>query len=272
MGKFDGILICTDLDGTLLRNDKTISRENLRAMEYFKSEGGLFTIVTGRMPYYSGEIFDAVRPNAPVGCSNGGGLYDVEKACYIWQLPLPESAKELIALVDEKFPNTGVRVNGFYESWFCKENDLVLKIRESRKLPPTGYHYTQVPAAMAKVTFVDEGEKLIPLRAAVESHPLAKEFTLVLSEETLYEILPKGVGKHLTVEKLTEVLQLDPKKVIAVGDYYNDLTMLQAAGVGVAVANAVPEVKAAADYVTVSNEEHAIAQVIADLEQGVLKL
>ena len=55
MAKFDGILICTDLDGTLLKKDKTVSRENLDAIEYFKANGGYFTYVTGRMPFFSYE-------------------------------------------------------------------------------------------------------------------------------------------------------------------------------------------------------------------------
>ena len=50
MGKFSGILLCTDLDGTLYRNDKTVSDENLDAIEYFKNKGGLFTFITGRVP------------------------------------------------------------------------------------------------------------------------------------------------------------------------------------------------------------------------------
>ena len=69
----DGILICTDLDGTLLRNDKSISRENSEAIEYFKGEGGYFTFITGRMPYTSRRLYDMVKPNAPIGCINGGG-------------------------------------------------------------------------------------------------------------------------------------------------------------------------------------------------------
>ena len=55
MGIFDGILICTDLDGTLLANDKSISDENLRAIEYFKENGGYFTFVTGRTPFYTAD-------------------------------------------------------------------------------------------------------------------------------------------------------------------------------------------------------------------------
>ena len=53
MKKFEGCLICTDLDGTLFRSDKTVSKENIDAIEYFKSEGGYFTFVTGRMPFFS---------------------------------------------------------------------------------------------------------------------------------------------------------------------------------------------------------------------------
>ena len=56
------------------------------------------------------------------------------------------------------------------------------------------------------------------------------------------------------------------------GDYFNDIPMLKKAKVGIAVANALPEVKAAADYVTVSNEEHAITKIISDIEEGRIKI
>ena len=72
VGKFDGILICTDLDGTLYKNDKSISPKNCEAIEYFKQEGGLFTFVTGRMPFFVSNIYETVEPNVPFGCINGG--------------------------------------------------------------------------------------------------------------------------------------------------------------------------------------------------------
>ena len=72
--------------------------------------------------------------------------------------------------------------------------------------------------------------------------------------------------------RLADALGIDMSRVVAVGDYHNDIEMLRAAGVSVAVANAVDEVKAVADYVTVSNDEHAIAKVIEGLDKGILKL
>ena len=76
MGIFDGILLCTDLDGTLLKNDGSISSENLEAIEYFKREGGAFTFVTGRPHYIAHDICEMIKPNVPFGCLNGGGVYD----------------------------------------------------------------------------------------------------------------------------------------------------------------------------------------------------
>jgi hydroxymethylpyrimidine pyrophosphatase-like HAD family hydrolase len=69
---------------------------------------------------------------------------------------------------------------------------------------------------------------------------------------------------------MCELLGIDPRRSIAVGDYDNDVSMIKAAGLGIAVANAMPSVMAVADAVTVSNEEHAIARIIYDLDSGKL--
>ena len=93
MKKFEGILICTDLDGTLLRDDKSISKENLEAIEYFKAEGGYFTFVTGRLPYFVQNIYNTVNPNVPFGCSNGGAIYDHREKKYIYSKELSKEAE-----------------------------------------------------------------------------------------------------------------------------------------------------------------------------------
>ena len=99
MGKFDGILLCTDLDGTLYSDDKTVSRENLDAIEYFKSEGGLFTFITGRPPVTAVDICKTIHPNAPYGCFNGGAIFDPAKNEYLWSMDLPRDAEELVAAI-----------------------------------------------------------------------------------------------------------------------------------------------------------------------------
>ena len=109
MKKFEGILICTDLDDTLFTDDKKVSKQNLDAIEYFKAEGGLFTFITGRVPKTSIEIFKKVKPNAPYGCINGGGIYDGYKDEYLWTQYLDNKALEIVKSVDENFPQMGIR-------------------------------------------------------------------------------------------------------------------------------------------------------------------
>ena len=84
--------------------------------------------------------------------------------------------------------------------------------------------------------------------------------------KTLFEILPNGVDKGTLLTKMAELVGIDMKRTVAVGDYNNDVPMLRAAGLGVAVSNAVASAREAADYITVSNEEHAIAKIISELQ------
>ena len=271
MGKFDGVLICTDLDGTLYRNDKTISAENKEAIEYFKREGGWFTFITGRMPYYSRRAYEAVNPNVPYGCINGGALYDGAAQAYVAKTPLPEGAEELIAHIEQQFPKVGIQVCCFDKTLFCKENEVTVVFRQLTGVPYLAAHYRDVKEPKGKVLFCcAREEEILGVEEALKAHPLAEEFAFIRSERSLFEILPKGVHKGVALQKLIEHLGADPRKTIAIGDYNNDISMLKAAGIGIAVANATAEAKAAADRITVSNEEDAIAQIIEDIENGII--
>ena len=270
MAKFDGVLICTDLDGTLLRNDKTVSKENREAIEYFKREGGYFTFVTGRLPYYSHEAYNAVNPNAPFGSVNGGALYDGERGEYVKKCELSAGFVELIECIDEKFPTVGIQVCCFDKTYFSKDNEAMVKFRAATHLPRLVRSYREVSEPVAKIIFVTDDEReILAVEGALREHPLAHRFDFVRSERTLFEILPKGVNKGLAIKNLVVHLGVKPEKTIAIGDYDNDVGMLREAGVGIAVANASPSAREAADVITVSNEEHAIARVIYDLEAGV---
>ena len=272
MKKFEGVLICTDLDGTLLKNDKSISRENSEAIEYFKAEGGKFTFVTGRMPYFSEAARDMVKPNAPIGCINGGGIYDFEEGKYVCAEILPREALDLVEYALANIKGMGVSVYTFERIYFSAENSAMEEFRKATGVANAVMPYRDITLPIAKIVFGDENLKSKEKLATIlNEHPMAKDFDFVSSERTLYEILPKGVNKGAVLPKLSAYLGIDSSRTIAIGDYNNDIPMLKAAALGIAVATACPEAKAAADYVTVSNEEHAIARIISGLENGEIK-
>lgn len=273
MGNFDGILICTDLDGTLLKNDKTISDENIEAIEYFKREGGYFTFVTGRMPFFVSYVFNTVKPNVPYGCINGGGLYDGTKEEYVWTLVMPDNVIDLIKHIDNNFPDVGIQINTFHKAYFCKDNKAMKDFRKATNLENLVCDYNDVKEPIAKVLFGSENNnEILQIEKTLKSHPLANEFCFIRSEKILYEILPKGSGKGVSIVNLCNYLNIDARKTIAIGDFNNDISMFKAAGKGIAVSNACKEALDAADSITVSNEEHAIAKVIYDLESGKISL
>lgn len=121
MNKFDGILVCTDLDGTLLNDNSAVSRENLEAIEYFKSEGGRFTFITGRMHFFATDFYKEVGANAPFGCINGGGIYDCDNSRYVWRDPIDRSVLELVEYVDERIEGMGIQINTFEHSFFKRQ-------------------------------------------------------------------------------------------------------------------------------------------------------
>lgn len=273
MGKFDGVLMCTDLDGTLLCRDQTISRENRDAIGYFKAEGGLFTFVTGRMPFFVQDMYTAIEPNCPFGCINGGGLYSHTAGKYVWKKELPAESMELAAYAEREIPDLGVQVNLFDRIYFCRENEATACFRAVTRVPDLRGRYEDITEPIAKIVFCVQDESHIErLAALLAEHPLAERFSFMRSERTLYEILPKDVSKGTVLAKLAELEEIDLRRTVAVGDYNNDIAMIRTAGLGVAVANARPEVKAAADFITVDNEHHAVAAIIDGLGSGRLTL
>ena len=271
MKKFDGILICTDLDGTLFTTDKKISTENHNAIEYFKANGGMFTFITGRMYFYANEAYKMVRPNVPVGCANGGAIYDYQAKKYIWLTTISKSAINVLEYIDENYPDIAFLINTPERIVFCKDNSAMAKFRKNSGVPYNVCDFRNFDEDISKIIFADEDESKIDLIADIlNNHPLASEFDFVRSEHDLYEILPKGFNKGTILERLAEHLNVPMKKTIAIGDYDNDISMIEKAGIGIAVSNACDAAKKVADVITVSNNEHAIAKIISDIESGKL--
>ena len=119
----------------------------------------------------------------------------------------------------------------------------------------------QIPTGCIKVLFATDEKTMDELIEYIGNKDY-KHLDFLRSAKEYYEILPPGVTKGSALVKLCEILDVDIKNTIAVGDYNNDIQMIMNANLGVAVANAPQEVKDCADFVTVSNDQNAIAAVI----------
>ena len=181
---------------------------------------------------------------------------------------LPRDVEELVCEVDRRLPEMGIQYNTRKGVYFNKDNAAQVRFRALTGLPNLACPYTEVEEPAVKIVFAHLEEAMMEeLIRLLRCHPRAHEFDFIRSEKILYEILPKGVSKGAVLCKMAELLGIEMKRTVAVGDYNNDISMIRAAGIGFAVANGVPEVKAVADHVTVSNEEHAIARIIGELDR-----
>lgn len=272
MGKFDGLLLCTDLDDTLLTTDKKVSEENKKAIEYFKSEGGLFTFTTGRVPAGASLMLKYARPNAPMVCFNGAGIYDFEHDKLLWSHVLDEEAHRAVEYMDKMFDFIGIEVCTAKSTYFCRINKVLEKQKAFENLPDNYIDYRDIEEDWIKVLFMVEAEHMTAIRAAVAKSPFANSYTFVQSSPWYYELLPKGASKGEGLMVLADLLGVDRNKTIAVGDNENDLMMVKTAKVGCAVENAVSDVKNAADYITKDNNSSAVADVIGAIENGKIKV
>ena len=111
-----------------------------------------------------------------------------------------------------------------------------------------------------KFLMLDDGDYLAMVEPRVKA-ALGRDYSVYRSEPFFLEIMPKGIDKAKSLERLLDSLGMGREQMIACGDGYNDLTMIRYAGLGVAMENAVLPVKNAADYVTASNDEDGVALV-----------
>lgn len=272
MGVFDGILLCTDLDGTLFTNDKRVSEGNSRAIEHFKAEGGKFAFATGRVPRGAALAAEYAKPNTPIICYNGAGIFDYSDSRLLWHRTLDYSVFDAVDMVCERLPQVGLEICTTKSIFYSRENNVTRESRDMQNFDDNPIEYRDITEEIIKIVFMMEQQYIPDIRRILAESEYADKYTFSQSSDKYYEILPKGATKGQAVLELARMLGIDGAGVVAMGDNENDIDMIRRAGVGIAVSNASKEVLSAADYITVDNEHNAVAAVIEALEMGKIKL
>lgn len=272
MGKFSGMLLCSDIDGTLINDDHKVSLKNQLAIEYFKNEGGIFTLATGRVPSGMKMFLDKVKPNAPVISHNGSAIYDFKKDEFVWQLALDDDVIEVVDYVTENIPFSGVEIVIGDTVHFCKMNDTVEEHRGLEHFPLNDSNYKNLPKSWTKILFIQTPDELpIVKDFLLKSHFVGK-YKFVQSSPKYFEVINLESSKGRAIQELAKRLGIPMSMTIGIGDNENDLEMVRDTALGVAVGNAMPRVKEVANHITVTNNFDAIAKVIADLDCGKLAI
>lgn len=257
MGSLKKHILYSDLDGTLIGHDNEISTRNIEALCRFTQAGGRFSVATGRGVDLARPFVRQLPVNAPAILFNGAAVYDYSREVFLHQVQLePQLCGDLVKLSLEIYPEGCPEIcgegplrlcnrSGVMDHYIGNENqDYIFAERQERY---EGAFKMLVYGEHSRLTEVEEefrrryGESL---------------FVLTYSADFYLEVLPFGATKGDALRWIEKNLDFPCEEIAAIGDFDNDIQMLQAASLGAAVQNASDRVKAAADL-TVTDCDHA---------------
>ncbi len=261
-------MIALDLDGTLTNRDKIITPRTKKRLKELQERGKKVVLASGRptagvLPI--ARELELEKYGSYILSFNGGMITDCRSGEILFSRLLPlESNRRIIGLAEKE--QVGILS-------YSPDGTLLLTNQSESPyalLETKINHMTlcQVDDMAARMTYrvpkflmLEDGDYLAMVEPRVKA-ALGKQFSVYRSEPFFLEILPRGIDKAQSLERLLERIGLSREQMIACGDGYNDLTMIRYAGLGVAMENAVLPVRKAADYITRSNNDDGVADVI----------
>lgn len=260
-------LLVSDVDGTLITGEFWIPPRNRKALERFTRQGGHFALATGRSAASAAPYAARVGVNTPCVLLNGSVIYDFSTRRVLWQTHLPPAAGGWMREVMRRFPQVGAEVFSDGDLYIVSDNEWTRRHTRDEKL---GYALTgldRVPPKWNKALFAGENSLLLEVQRMCESVP-HPGWEYVFSGRMYYEMLPAGVTKGSTMERLAEICGIRHNNIVAIGDYFNDCDMIARAAFSAVPADAPEELRAAAGLVACPCEEGAVADLIEYLERS----
>ena len=270
MRKLSYPLIVSDFDGTLLRTDETVAEETYAAIEEYKNSGGQFALCTGRMLVSILPIARRMGLTGLVACFQGSVVADIESGELVVDGYMPNAgAAEICRTLEEM--RAHVHVYDTYCYYANAQNEYLA-------------HYERIVGVKAIIkadeplsTFIRNSDIRVR-KLLVLVHPsdrdrimnalqekYGKEYYVTCSAAFLVEVTNRNYSKATAVARIAERYGVSLKQTIAVGDSLNDLPMIEAAGLGIAVNNAEDALKSKADItLDATNDEDAIGKIIRE--------
>lgn len=270
-------LIGLDLDGTLLNEKKELTRRTKSALEQAISEGVHVVISTGRPISGIPKALLEISGMKYVITSNGGRILDLETGKVVYENPVSHDSAERILKITKEYQTLN---EIYFDGIGYVQEDELEQIHLYVKKPPMQEYIVKTRQPVKNIwQKMDEMQgkgldKVHALFADLEELAEAKARVEAMNEVVVssslgnnMEMNAPGVHKGEALIRLGRMLGISRDEIMACGDGGNDLTMVQMAGFGVAMKNAIDEVKQVADYITDTNDEDGVAKAV---EQFVL--
>lgn len=262
-------LIALDIDGTLTNSSKVITAETRQTLLDYQKSGGRVVLASGRpthgiIPY--AEILELERYGGYILSYNGGCIIDCGSGEVVYRNKLPLRYVPEICGIIKDYP---VGINTYKGDSIVVGNQINKYTELEARINRMDIEFADdfagfVDFDITKCLLHGEPEVISELENILSSK-YRGELGIFKSEPFFLEIVPDGVDKAKSIDRLMKMLGLRTEECIACGDGFNDITMLEYAGLGVAMSNASSAVKTAADYVTRSNDENGIAYLLCRL-------
>lgn len=268
MGVFSGCLLACDIDGTLMANGK-INPRNVEKIEYFMSEGGYFSLSTGRTVGAVGPVLSIIKRVSPSVVANGCMIYDYENKKVLDELFLPEDEYYIAKKVLDMGLNVGIEAHSGETILNLNTTQETLDHQEYEWI--SGEEVTFEEASRYrwnKVVYLFDNDKdLAAVKELIAGKSSSSRFidtSAVIGgrKRNYYEQFPAGVSKASELDKLKKMLKIDKGCYFAMGDYYNDLEMIKAADISAVPSETPEDIKAYADFVAGKCEDGAVADFI----------
>lgn len=259
-------LVCSDVDGTLLDPELKLSTENRETIRQAVDEGVVFAIVSGRFRAGTTFLQQELGVTGPLSCFNGA--YIEADGHILYSQPI---SFDHIQQADRVIKRRGIQSLIFtLDDWYIETKGYWYEhqVRMSRFTGHVGPFCETVQQLEQSEEYpykllakdIDTG-KIAALEQELNNR-FGGELSIFRSAPTNLEIVSKGIDKADTITVLADYYNIPLDKTMAIGDFYNDLGMIQRAGLGIAMGNAVPIVKKIAAYTTGSNRESGVATAI----------
>lgn len=268
MGIFDGCLLACDIDGTLMENGY-IHPDNVEQIEFFMSEGGTFSISTGRSVGAISSVTSQLIRISPSVVGNGTMIYDYNEQKIVYECFLPTEDHLVVKDVLNSGLYVGIEVHSGERVFTLKQTKESDTHQQYEGLETTVVAFDDIKNLnWNKVLItVDNPEDFDKLKEITSKRNINSDFvstTVVLNgiKRNYYEQLPYGVSKASALAKLCEIYNIKNGCYYAIGDYYNDVQMLKKADICAVPQGSPDDVVSLADYVTVPCKDGAVADFI----------